>query len=164
MTANHGEPETTALPTRGRIPSDTLSNRLVLARRLAGMTIDQAAEAAGLVSSSWANWENGRRPQQETDVLGAIADALDIDFNWLAFGGPLIPAMGRPVRRMAKRTGADSTWNHPRPGGAGQVTNRPPRGGSKVRVDRVRPISVPPPGRRANYIGTNRQTEARSVA
>lgn len=164
MTANPGEePQTSALPTRGRIPSDTLSNRLVLARRLAGMTIDQAAEAAGVTPSSWANWENGRRPHQEIDVLGAIADALDINLEWLVFGGPLIPAIGRPVKRLTKRVGVDTTWNRPRPGGPGQVSNRPPRDGSKVRVDRIRPISVPSPGRRANYVDTNRQTEARAV-
>jgi len=69
------------------------------------MTIDQAAEAAGVKPSSWANWEAGRRPQRETDVIGAIADALDIDFNWLLFGGQLLSARGRPTNRPNPVTG-----------------------------------------------------------
>lgn len=88
---------------RGRVPADTLSNRLLLARKLAGMTIDEAAEAADVTPSSWANWEKGMRPQRETDVIGAIADALDIDFNWLLFGGPLTPARGKPTKRAGRQ-------------------------------------------------------------
>jgi transcriptional regulator with XRE-family HTH domain len=159
MTANHGEAGNSLPQYEGRVPTDSFSNRLVLARRLAGVTIEQAAEVAGLSKSSWANWENGRRPQDRLEVCRAIADTLDVDYHWLVFGGALLPARGRPTKRRT----VDTTWNRPRPGGPGQVTNRPPRDGSKVRVDRVRPISVPSPGRRANYVDTNRQTEARAV-
>lgn len=106
MTANLGEPQTSAPPTqkRGRIPADTLSNRLMLARKLAGLTIEQAAAAADVKPSSWANWEAGRRPQRETDVLAMIADALDIDRNWLTYGGPLESPMGRPTKRSGSVT------------------------------------------------------------
>lgn len=89
----------------GRIPADTLSNRIVLARRLAGMTIEEAAEATGLSKSSWANWENGMRPQRETDVIQTIAVALDVDRNWLMFGGPLTPARGKPTKRAGRVAG-----------------------------------------------------------
>lgn len=88
---------------RGRVPADTLSNRLLLARKLAGMTIDQAAAAAGVTPSSWANWEQGMRPQRETDVIGAISDALDVDQTWLMFGGPLTPARGKPTKRAGRQ-------------------------------------------------------------
>jgi hypothetical protein len=146
---------------QGDVPADTFAARLVLVRHHAGrLSIEQAARLTGLNSGNWARWEDGARPRDRIEVSQAISEALNIDLDWLMFGGALIPARGRPTKRRT----VDTTWNHPRPGGAGQVTNRPPRGGSKVRVDRVRPISVPPPGRRANYIGTNRQTEARSVA
>lgn len=108
MTANPGERELPDTPPRGRIPADTLSNRLTLARKLAGMTIEQAAEAAGLNKSSWANWETGRRPHGETEVIGRIADALDIDFNWLLLGGPLEGPRGRVIRPATRRSGADT--------------------------------------------------------
>jgi len=105
MTANPDEgaigAATAAVPRVGRIPADTFSNRLVLARRLAGMTIEEASEAAGLSKSSWANWENGRRPQGQVDVCQAIASALDVDFNWLLLGGALEPSRGRPTKRSA---------------------------------------------------------------
>src|SRR5205085_1659540 len=86
------------------IPADTLSNRLMLARKLAGLTIEQAAQAAGVKPSSWANWEAGRRPQRETDILGMIADALDIDQHWLTYGGQLSSPMGRPTNRSESNT------------------------------------------------------------
>jgi transcriptional regulator with XRE-family HTH domain len=146
MTANPGEPQTSAPPTpRGRIPSDTLSNRLVLARRLAGMTIDQAAAAAGVKSSSWANWEAGRRPQRETDVIGAIADALDIDFNWLLLGGPLLGPRGKPT----ERPGGTTRRYYPSPLVQPAPTVRPGKTGPKTRRDPQRPISPVAPGRRA---------------
>jgi transcriptional regulator with XRE-family HTH domain len=88
---------------QGRVPADTLSNRLMLARKLAGFTIDQAAEAAGVKPSSLANWEQGMRPQRETDVVAAIAEAYDVDYHWLLLGGPLVPARGKPTKRVADR-------------------------------------------------------------
>jgi transcriptional regulator with XRE-family HTH domain len=88
------------------------------------LSIEQAARLTGLNSGNWARWEDGARPRDRIEVSQAISEALDINLEWLMFGG------------------ATSY----RPGGAGQVTNRPPRGGSKVRVDRVRPISVPAAG------------------
>jgi transcriptional regulator with XRE-family HTH domain len=100
MTAN--EPRRT-----GRIPADTFSNRLLLARKLAGMTIEQAAEASGVTKSSWANWENGRLPQGMIDICQAIASALDIDLQWLMLGGPLSPP-APPRRGSSKRPGADT--------------------------------------------------------
>lgn len=141
MTANSGEPTSSQAPEtprRGRIPADTLANRLVLARRLAGMTINEAAEAAGLVGSSWANWENGRRPHGETDVVGAIAEALDVDFHWLLFGGPLEGPKGRPVRRtQAERQGRDTGQYATVP--VRPMPGRPMSRGPKGRTDRRTP-------------------------
>lgn len=161
MTANPGEPRTSAPPTpRGRIPADTLSNRLVLSRRLAGMTIDEAAAAAGVTSSSWANWEAGRRPQRETDVIGAIADALDIDFNWLLLGGPLAGARGRP----AKRSVGDTDYYPSSPFGQPAKAARPGGSRPKVRGDQQRPMSPASPGRRAARVNPVSGTDARHAA
>lgn len=102
-TANHGDAETTRPDTstarQGRIPADTFSNRLVLARRLAGLTIREAAAQTGLNYGSWSNWENGMRPLDAVGVCTAIAEALDIDFNWLLLGGPLAGPRGLPTKR-----------------------------------------------------------------
>jgi transcriptional regulator with XRE-family HTH domain len=160
----------------GRIPADTLSNRIVLARRLAGLTIEEAAEITGLGKSSWANWENGMRPQRETDVIQTIAEHLGIDRDWLMFGGPLTPARGRPTKkagRQAERPEAPSAPNYmvdqevgERPGsdtatlpdlatrqlsaanGRGGSSVRPTDTRSKVRSDSSRPMS----GRRASPV------------
>lgn len=108
MTANTNDPQPQAqdigVPARGRIPSDTFSNRLLLARKLAGMTIEEAAEAAGVKKSSWANWENGRRPHGIIEVCQAIAESLDVDFNWLLLGGPLAGPRGLPTKRPSSPT------------------------------------------------------------
>lgn len=144
---------------RGRVPADTLSNRLVLARRLAGFTIDQAAEAADVKPSSLANWEQGMRPQRESDVLEAIAVAYDVDLMWLMYGGPLTPARGKPTKRTAGRdVQADaetatlpelalSPTSGPEkyPHRSGRPTDNRP----KVRTDQSRSNSPAAPGRRA---------------
>lgn len=120
MTANTGEPATTTAPAtpRGRVPADTLSNRLTLARKLDGLSVKEAVEVVyrrtgvRLSESSWSNWEAGRRPRGETDVIGFIAQALDVDFNWLLLGGPLSGPRGP---RVAKRPGVDSLTSSRRP-------------------------------------------------
>ena len=160
MTANHGETANSLPQYAGRVPVDSFSNRLVLARRLAGMTIEQAAEAADLSKSSWANWENGRRPQDRLEVCRAIADALDVDFDWLVFGGPLLPARGRMTRRVSRA----STWNRPTSGGPGQGTSRPMAGRPKGRTDQLRPISAPPAAIRANYVQPARAGDSVNAA
>jgi transcriptional regulator with XRE-family HTH domain len=122
---------------RGRIPSDTFANRLVLARKLAGLTIRDAAKAAGLNYGSWSNWENGMRPADILDVTERISDALDIDREWLLFGGALEGPRGRPVRPATKRPGTD-TLHYPsapvRPS-----STRPTAGRPKTRTDRRAP-------------------------
>lgn len=157
MTANQGESASSLPQYKGRVPTDSFSNRLVLARRLAGLTIEEAADAADLSKSSWANWENGRRPQDRLEVCRAIATALDVDFDWLVFGGPLLPARGRPTRRVTKRSAVDNCGYRP-------SSVRPPTARPKGRTDPPRPISPPVVARRANYVGATRAAEAANVA
>jgi transcriptional regulator with XRE-family HTH domain len=144
---------------RGRVPADTLSNRLVLARKLAGLTIDQAADAAGVKSSSLANWEQGMRPQRETDIVAAIAEAYDVDYHWLLFGGPLTPARGKPTKRVAgraERSGAETATllglGEPPTSGSEKYPHQAGRPGDnrpKVRVESLRSMATTGPGRRA---------------
>lgn len=85
--------------TPGRRPADTFAVRLLLARHLNGMTISDAAEASGLNDATWSTWEAGRRPRDQVEVCQRIADALDVDFNWLLLGGPLAGPRGMPTKR-----------------------------------------------------------------
>lgn len=130
---------------RGRIPADTFANRLVLARKLAGLTIREAAEAAGLNYGSWSNWENGKRPQDLLDVVDRISATLDVDHEWLLFGGPLTPARGKPT----KRSGATNTHYRKGPGQPMKVNVRPAPHRPKVRTDQRASKTAVPAGRRA---------------
>lgn len=122
---------------QGRIPADTFANRLVLARKLAGMTIRDAASAAGLNYGSWSNWENGKRPIDILQVVDAISEALDIDQEWLLFGGPLAGPKGREVRRVTKRPTSDTVWNSTSP--VRSSSRRPMSGRPNGRGDSTRP-------------------------
>lgn len=106
MTANPGDPDVSAATSPapvGRRPADTFSNRLLMSRALAGhLSIREAADLTGLNREAWRDWEHGRRPRDILDVCRRIADAMDIDHDWLLFGGPLAgphgPATARPSR------------------------------------------------------------------
>jgi transcriptional regulator with XRE-family HTH domain len=104
MTANTGErddrEQAREYPEgQGDIPADTFAARLMLARHHAGrLSIEKAAERCGLNGGNWAHWENGRRPLDKVEIAQAVSKGLDINFNWLLLGGPLLPARGRPTR------------------------------------------------------------------
>jgi len=156
-TASTGDDREVVVPEQthqGDIPSDTLSNRLLLARTHAGfLTVKEAAERCGLNYGSWSNWEGGARPRDLLDVVRKIANGLDINYEWLLFGGPLLPARGRPTRRSTKRTAVDNCGYRPSP-------SRPTAGRPKRRTDPLRPMSPTVAGRRANYVDPNRAAEA----
>jgi len=155
---------------RGRIPADTLPNRLMLARKLAGLSIREAADLCELGRGAWTNWENGARPLDALEITGIIAEKLDIDVEWLRFGGPLTPSRGRPTKRSAggaergdaqgkaadvSNVAVSSQGLTGRPNGdvgyrrGSSPTVRPPAGGPKVRTDPSRPKSPAVVGRRA---------------
>lgn len=153
----HGaaNPEPTESPKRrGRVPADSFPNRLVLARRLAGLTIREAAAQAGVNYGSWSNWENGKRPVDILDTANRISEALDIDHEWLLFGGALAPARGVPVTKRAipapaVRAEEDRLAYSAR-------TERPPAGGPKGRGDHTHPMSGLGSGRRPVRVGSAR--------
>lgn len=88
-----------------RRPADTFSNRLLLTRALAGhLSIREAADQTGLNREAWRDWERGRRPRDILDVCRRIADALDVDHEWLLFGGPLVSPKGVPTKRTSQPT------------------------------------------------------------
>jgi hypothetical protein len=77
----------------GRIPADTFAARLRLARMFAGdVSIREAAPRCGLNYGSWTGWERGALPRDLLAVVEAVSEGLDIDRDWLLFGGPLAEA------------------------------------------------------------------------
>jgi DNA-binding XRE family transcriptional regulator len=106
MTANAGESREQGLAprtpeNRGLIPADTFGNRLLLVRKMLGLSQREAAEQTGLNYGSWSNWENGMKPADALGVIDAICWTFSIDREWLTFGGPLLPARGRRISRSA---------------------------------------------------------------
>lgn len=109
MTANPGEPRdqhASPPPQRQRpIPADTWSVRLAISRMHAGhLTIREAAERCGLNYASWSNWEQGSKPRDLLGVVHSISEGLDVDHDWLLFGGPLTGPRGVPTRRSSSPT------------------------------------------------------------
>jgi hypothetical protein len=120
---------------RGRVPADTFSNRLILARAMAGhISIREACELTGLNRGSWQGWERGLRPRDILDAAQRIAASLDVDEHWLLFGGPLAGPRGMPsdgqetLRRRYSAVAARPTDSRPkgRPDG-GQRPQAPSR-------------------------------------
>ena len=73
------------------IPEDSFALRLVIIRRHLGLSQEEAAARCGLDDGSWSNWENGTKPRGMDRVVGTIAAGLNVDRDWLMWGGPLSP-------------------------------------------------------------------------
>jgi hypothetical protein len=122
---------------RGRVPADTFANRLILARALAGhLSIREAADLCKpLGRGAWTNWERGARPADLLETARIISEKLDVDFDWLLFGGPLDGPRGRPIlRRIEHADGAPYVRphggrpkNYPGPSGPVEAGRRPKR-------------------------------------
>lgn len=109
------------------IPQDTYAHRLMLARAHAGhLSIREAAARCGLNHASWANWEKGTASRTQVDDVDAIAEALEIDREWLLRGGPLAATTRRPKREVRSP--------YPRTVRPGQHLRRPRR---LDRLDRI---------------------------
>lgn len=70
-------------------PADSLANRLRLVRAEKGLSQKEAAFACGISPRVWQNAEDGRSIRDEVQVLAAIAGYLEVDRDWLVWGGPL---------------------------------------------------------------------------
>ncbi len=96
----HEQREQTQTQRSRPIPADTLAVRLAIARMHAGhLTIREAAERCGLNYGSWSNWEQGARPRDLLAVAHAVSEGLDVDHDWILFGGPLAGPRGMPTKR-----------------------------------------------------------------
>lgn len=152
MTANTGEEREMRAETPPQqqrpIPADILMVRLAIARMHAGhLTIREAAERCGLNYASWSNWEQGAQPRNFLDVIEAISVGLDVDHNWLMYGGALTGPRGVPTRRLTERPVEDNRrlpWVNPRPS----------EGNDPYPPMPVRPKDNRPPGRPAAAAGS----------
>lgn len=79
------------------VPVDNLANRLVLVRRAMNLSQREAAAACGVGFGSWQSWENGSAPRNALRDLVRVAQALNVDREWLMFGGPLRPEAEEPA-------------------------------------------------------------------
>jgi transcriptional regulator with XRE-family HTH domain len=63
-----------------------LAGRIRRARRIAGISQQQLADALGITRSAVSNWESDSEVRPATDRLAVMARALHVSFEWLATG------------------------------------------------------------------------------
>ena len=88
------------------IPSDTLAARIVLVRRELGISQREAATRCGLTYGEWQSMEDGRAARDLPAKVARISLALDVDRDWLMWGGPLVaqePTESDAPRRSTTR-------------------------------------------------------------
>lgn len=65
--------------------ADTLGGRISLARELSGLSVAQAAQALGVLTSSWSAWERDRA-ELRANRLTTMAGILGVSPIWLLTG------------------------------------------------------------------------------
>lgn len=68
------------------IPPDTFADRLMRARKARKLTVEKAAQAAGVSAATWSTWERGANPRDLLDVVTRVSSGLDVDRDWLLWG------------------------------------------------------------------------------
>lgn len=68
-----------------RIPGMKIGDRIRLARSTARLDAKEIAHALGLSTSAVTSWERGRT-QPSLERIEQLAELLDVDVVWLAFG------------------------------------------------------------------------------
>ena len=92
-----GRMTTTDTTTNAAVPDWTLADRLVRARRHAGMEQGELADAIGIARSSLSSYENGHRVPRRPVIL-SWAMATGVDLGWLQTGTPRIHALSSSVQ------------------------------------------------------------------
>lgn len=94
-------------------PVDSLANRLRLVRAEKGLSQKEAAFACGISPRVWQNAEDGRSIRDEVQVLASIAKHLDVDREWLFWGGALNSENPHPDGPDGGENGTGSTPQDP---------------------------------------------------
>lgn len=78
--------------------TDLLKDRLTKTRAAMGWSQQELAEASGVAAAQISRYESGRS-EPRPEVIGKLAKALDVQFDWLARGvGPV--EGGNPERKL----------------------------------------------------------------
>jgi transcriptional regulator with XRE-family HTH domain len=77
------------IPETRWVPANTFGQRLRQLRLALGrLSVEEAAALCGLNDKTWSTWENGRHPQRMHEVVNKIAEATNVDRDWLMYGDP----------------------------------------------------------------------------
>lgn len=76
---------TTATSFGGRVPEWDMVDRIIKARRTAGMKQSELAETIGIARTTLAGIEQSKREARRTEII-AIAFATGVDLEWLETG------------------------------------------------------------------------------
>lgn len=76
------------------MPASTFPARLGIARKAAGLTVEQLAKKAGCTKSLISQYEKGRVSQPRMELLFGLSDALNVSPRWLALGLGMQGALG----------------------------------------------------------------------
>jgi transcriptional regulator with XRE-family HTH domain len=82
----------------GWIPQDTLALRLILVRRVLGLSQRAAAAQCDLTFGEWQSMEAGSAARGVAEKVTKISAATGVDRDWLMWGGPLRSAAGSDVK------------------------------------------------------------------
>lgn len=77
------------MTTEAWIPTDTFGTRLFIIRKQRELTVEAVAKICGVAQPTWTTWEKGAHPRDLVGTVRKIAEALDVDRDWLMWGGPL---------------------------------------------------------------------------
>ncbi|WP_346016026.1 helix-turn-helix transcriptional regulator [Corynebacterium auriscanis] len=76
---------TTSASFSGRVPTWDIIDRVIKARRTAGLKQAELAEMIGIARTTLAGIEQGKRTPRRTEII-AIAFATGVDLGWLETG------------------------------------------------------------------------------
>ncbi|MBN7454272.1 helix-turn-helix domain-containing protein [Mycobacteroides abscessus] len=83
----------------------TFSSRLAAIRHQMGWNLKEGADACGLKSQSWREWElSGRRPRDYQEVCEQIAKHTGVDYVWLMTGQDRRPKGDQLTRGVGNNT------------------------------------------------------------
>lgn len=119
---------------------ETFGERITLARRQLGWSVERMARRLGVKASTLATWEKGVAPRTPTEgeLARRYEQTIGIDRNWLLWGEP---SPDSEPKNASDLRGSESRWF---PTSPGQRPRRKRRRGEK-HIDlakRQRPVKV----------------------
>lgn len=89
------------------VPASTFGSRLAEARRVRGLTVEEAAELCAIKPATWSLWEReGSAPRNMGEVAEKVENGLGVDRSYLMWGN--IPEGAVRLSRESETTGQAS--------------------------------------------------------